>query len=191
MKAYQIVAEIAGFRPRTWRRFQIAEDMTVAEMAYVLMSMFRMEGSHLFCINTSKASHAANTHCQTSISIRFKNFSLPQRYDFIFYKLSICLVFPRLHFCISPKQVVPSCQQSNRLTAVIHLCHGCGTGVSRLCNTCSTAVRRLLYADVCRKTCWQMDDFPPTGSCMLPEGWADGAFFLPLHFIIIKRNRNQ
>ena len=55
MKAYQIVAEIAGFRPRTWRRFQIAEDLTVAEMAYVLMSMFRMEGSHLFCINTSKA----------------------------------------------------------------------------------------------------------------------------------------
>ena len=53
---YQFVSELRYFKPRVWRRFQISPEATVAEFAYALMSMYRMQGSHLYSINISTAS---------------------------------------------------------------------------------------------------------------------------------------
>ena len=48
---YQFVSELRYFKPRVWRRFQISPEATVAEFAYALMSMYRMQGSHLYAVS--------------------------------------------------------------------------------------------------------------------------------------------
>ena len=48
---YQFVSELRYFKPRVWRRFQISPEATVAEFAYALMSMYRMQGSPLYAVS--------------------------------------------------------------------------------------------------------------------------------------------
>ena len=45
---YQIYAELQEYKPKIWRRFQIMNDITVARLAYILMTLFEMQGSHLY-----------------------------------------------------------------------------------------------------------------------------------------------
>lgn len=45
---YQIYAELQDYEPKIWRRFQVMNDITVARLAYILMTLFEMEGSHLY-----------------------------------------------------------------------------------------------------------------------------------------------
>jgi hypothetical protein len=49
-KFYQFYAELEEFKPKIWRRFQISGNVTIAEFAYIVMTMFEMRASHLFCI---------------------------------------------------------------------------------------------------------------------------------------------
>ena len=45
---YQIYAELEEYEPKIWRRFQVMNDITVARLAYILMTIFEMKGSHLY-----------------------------------------------------------------------------------------------------------------------------------------------
>lgn len=45
---YQIYAELKDYKPKIWRRFQVMNDITVARLAYILMTLFEMQGSHLY-----------------------------------------------------------------------------------------------------------------------------------------------
>lgn len=49
-KIYQFYSELEDFKPKIWRRFQVAADITVAELGYVVMTMFEMMASHLLAI---------------------------------------------------------------------------------------------------------------------------------------------
>ena len=45
---YQLNAEVKGYKPRMWRRFQVSEDITLARLAYIIMTLFEMRANHLF-----------------------------------------------------------------------------------------------------------------------------------------------
>lgn len=45
---YQFYAELVDYTPRIWRRFQVANNITVARLGYIIMTMFEMQASHLF-----------------------------------------------------------------------------------------------------------------------------------------------
>jgi len=47
-KIYQCYAELEGFSPTIWRRFQIKCNITTAQFSYAVMIMFEMLASHLF-----------------------------------------------------------------------------------------------------------------------------------------------
>lgn len=45
---YQIYAELQEYEPKIWRRIQVMNDITIARLAYILMTLFEMQGSHLY-----------------------------------------------------------------------------------------------------------------------------------------------
>lgn len=47
---YQIYAELADYEPKMWRRFQVLQNISVARLGYIVMTLFEMQASHLFCI---------------------------------------------------------------------------------------------------------------------------------------------
>jgi hypothetical protein len=47
---YQLYAELNEYRPTMWRRFQVAGNITVARLAYIVMTLFEMKASHLFTV---------------------------------------------------------------------------------------------------------------------------------------------
>lgn len=48
---YQFYAELDDYKPKIWRRFQVMNNITVAKLGYILMTMFEMQASHLFCFD--------------------------------------------------------------------------------------------------------------------------------------------
>jgi hypothetical protein len=48
---YQFYAELKNYEPKIWRRFQVTRNITVARLGYIVMTMFEMQASHLFCID--------------------------------------------------------------------------------------------------------------------------------------------
>jgi len=47
-KIYRIYAEIEDCKPKIWRRFLIPADFYMIDLAHVIMSLFNMDGSHLY-----------------------------------------------------------------------------------------------------------------------------------------------
>lgn len=45
---YQFNAELKGYKPRMWRRFQVSEDISLARLTYIVMTLFEMRANHLF-----------------------------------------------------------------------------------------------------------------------------------------------
>lgn len=45
---YQFYAELADYKPKLWRRFQVMNNITMAKLGYIIMTMFEMQASHLF-----------------------------------------------------------------------------------------------------------------------------------------------
>lgn len=45
---YQFYAELEKYTPKIWRRFQVLNNITMARLAYILMTMFEMQASHLY-----------------------------------------------------------------------------------------------------------------------------------------------
>ncbi len=48
---YQFYAELSDYKPKLWRRFQVANNASMARLGYILMTMFEMKASHLFCFD--------------------------------------------------------------------------------------------------------------------------------------------
>lgn len=47
---YQFYACLRDYKPRIWRRFQVAGNITFARLGYIVMTLFEMKAQHLFCI---------------------------------------------------------------------------------------------------------------------------------------------
>ncbi len=45
---YLIYAELEEYKPKMWRRFYVSNDITMSRLAYILMTLFEMQGSHLY-----------------------------------------------------------------------------------------------------------------------------------------------
>ena len=52
---YQMYAELCDYRPKMWRRFQTMDHITMARLGYILMTLFEMKASHLFCFDVPTA----------------------------------------------------------------------------------------------------------------------------------------
>jgi hypothetical protein len=46
---YKFYAELDDYKPNIWRRFEVTGNKTMAELGYILMTLFEMQASHLFC----------------------------------------------------------------------------------------------------------------------------------------------
>lgn len=46
---YRFYAKLEDYTPKVWRRFEVNGSKTIAELGYILMTMFEMQASHLFC----------------------------------------------------------------------------------------------------------------------------------------------
>ena len=46
---YRFYSELEDYTPKIWRRFEVNGSKTFAELGYILMTMFEMQASHLFC----------------------------------------------------------------------------------------------------------------------------------------------
>jgi hypothetical protein len=51
---YRFYAELKDYKPKVWRRFEINDEKTMAELGYALMLMFEMQASHLFCFTENR-----------------------------------------------------------------------------------------------------------------------------------------
>ncbi|MCL2066783.1 MAG: plasmid pRiA4b ORF-3 family protein [Treponema sp.] len=47
---YQFHAELLGFKPKIWRRFQVISNATVARLGYIIQVLFEMTASHLMAL---------------------------------------------------------------------------------------------------------------------------------------------
>lgn len=48
---YQFYAELADYEPKIWRRFHVMNNTGMAKLGYIVMTLFEMQASHLFCFN--------------------------------------------------------------------------------------------------------------------------------------------
>ena len=51
---YQFYAELDDYKPKIWRRFQVVDNITVAQLGYILQVLFEMKASHLMAIEVPK-----------------------------------------------------------------------------------------------------------------------------------------
>jgi len=54
---YQIYAELSEYEPKIWRRFQVMQSISVARLGYIVMTLFEMQASHLYCIEVPNRSN--------------------------------------------------------------------------------------------------------------------------------------
>jgi hypothetical protein len=45
---YEFYAELRDFKPTIWRKFRVYSKVTVAKLAYIILTLFEMKASHLF-----------------------------------------------------------------------------------------------------------------------------------------------
>jgi hypothetical protein len=50
MIVYNFYSELDDYKPKIWRRFQVRNNITVARLAYIVMTMYEMTASHLLSI---------------------------------------------------------------------------------------------------------------------------------------------
>lgn len=48
---FQLYAELKDYSPKIWRRFEVVSNITMARLGYILMTLFEMQASHLFCFD--------------------------------------------------------------------------------------------------------------------------------------------
>lgn len=61
---YQFYAELNDYTPKIWRHFQVPRNITVARLGYIILTMFEMQTSHLFCIEEPLKEKMSNYLCQ-------------------------------------------------------------------------------------------------------------------------------
>lgn len=63
---YQIYSRLEDIELKIWRRFEVMDNITVARLGYILMTMYEMEASHLFSFEKVDQSGGA------SLSFRYE-----------------------------------------------------------------------------------------------------------------------
>lgn len=61
---YQIYAELQDYEPKIWRKFQVLNDITMARLAYILMTLFEMQGSHLYLFEVDELNNFIINHLE-------------------------------------------------------------------------------------------------------------------------------
>ena len=61
---YQMYAELQDYEPKIWRRFQVMNDITIARLAYILMTLFEMQGSHLYKFEVDELDNFITNHLE-------------------------------------------------------------------------------------------------------------------------------
>lgn len=59
---YQMYAQLEEYEPKIWRRFHVMNDITVAKLAYILMTLFEMKGSHLYKFEVNERENCRMNH---------------------------------------------------------------------------------------------------------------------------------
>ncbi len=82
MSTYQFYAELEEYKPKMWRRFLINENMTVAQLSYAVLIIFRANGSHLFNIEKPLQKDAAALYemPNTNMDISDVDMNIIERY---------------------------------------------------------------------------------------------------------------
>ena len=69
---YQFYAQLVDYKPKIWRRFQIANNISMARFGYIIMTMFEMQASHLFCFDVpfeeNFRAHIGETYTDSAIN---------------------------------------------------------------------------------------------------------------------------
>lgn len=61
---YQIYAELEDYEPKIWRRFQVLSDITMARLAYILMTLFEIKANHLYCFEVNELDNFIINHLE-------------------------------------------------------------------------------------------------------------------------------
>ena len=51
---YQFYVELEDFEPKMWRRFQVMNHIKLSRLGYIVMVLYDMMASHVFCIDVDK-----------------------------------------------------------------------------------------------------------------------------------------
>jgi len=51
MIAYQLYAELEDYKPKIWRRFCVNKNISLANLGYIVMTLYEMKASHLLSID--------------------------------------------------------------------------------------------------------------------------------------------
>lgn len=91
---YRFYAELEGYKPKIWRRFEVNGNKTIAELGYIVMTLFEMEANHLFRFTDNHlAEHlAAKKKCYSDEALR-KLLGV-QEYENLMALRSICYELP-------------------------------------------------------------------------------------------------
>lgn len=83
MSTYQFYAELKDYKPKMWRRFLINENMTIAQLSFATLIIFRANGSHLFNIEKplKKSVAALYEMPSTNMDISDLDMNIIERYD--------------------------------------------------------------------------------------------------------------
>lgn len=83
MPTYQFYAELEDYKPKMWRRFLINGNMSIAQLSYAALIIFRANGSHLFNIEKplKKGVAALYEMSNTNMDISDLDMNIIERYD--------------------------------------------------------------------------------------------------------------
>jgi hypothetical protein len=79
---YQFYAELDGYKPLIWRRFQVAGNITVARLGYIAMTLFEMTASHLFSVEVPLELVKRKIILHYEVPSEEEDFYLEKREDF-------------------------------------------------------------------------------------------------------------
>lgn len=59
---YQLYVELQDYEPKMWRRFQIMNDITIAKLAYILMTLFELRNNYAYEFRTDELTSYLRRH---------------------------------------------------------------------------------------------------------------------------------
>ena len=59
---YQLYVELQDYEPKMWRRFQVMNDITIAKLAYILMTLFELRNNYAYEFRTDELASYLQRH---------------------------------------------------------------------------------------------------------------------------------
>lgn len=84
---YEFYAELSDYKPNIWRRFQVAGNITLARLGYIVMTLFEMQGSHEFSVDYPVEENLAATAESLGQSIPFAKAVSPEDERYYHYEI--------------------------------------------------------------------------------------------------------